>query len=541
MGQISHAAALSFRLRLPLAVTTTTTTRLRISSTTTSSSSTHHPLTIPYRSTHFTTSPTSATKATSQLNSFSPPHSLTAVNTTNSVTFSPNSPHLQTSSFSTTTIDDVGATTAGTTALQPLDFNDTKASFETRTTLELIRAFLVFKVSSYPLFVKNSRALLSLSETVLGKKFTSFLLKQTFFGHFCGGETSQDVISLVDKLKQNGIGAILDYAAEGGVTDAPASSSAEYEDREYENNKNLILSSIQTGVKTKKSIVAMKVTALINPDFLEQVSTYLNSPAFKALGDENQVESEDQLTPKGLPAHLLPEAKKLSQRLHQIAKEASDKQTRVMVDAEQTYYQTAIHHYVTHLQQQYNREIPIIHNTYQAYLRDSFEKVSSDLTTSLKKNYIFAAKIVRGAYMYQERERAKQLNLSDPIHPNIAATHENYDHIVQHILCSLQPTELMVASHNENSISKVTTLLQTASPEKKDSVLFGQLFGMCDYISFTLGRNHFSVYKYLPYGPVREVIPYLVRRAEENSDLLERSQKERALLSTEIKRRLFSL
>lgn len=196
--------------------------------------------------------------------------------------------------------------------------------------------------------------------------------------------------------------------------------------------------------------------------------------------------------------------------------------------------QPAIDHIVWFLQRKYNTKRPVVYNTYQAYLKDCTDRLELALSKADRHGYKFGCKLVRGAYQVQERLRAAEMGYIDPIQPNLQATHDSYNASVGRIMDSIADgsgAQLMIASHNEDSILKAAALMHQKgiAPEQR-SVFFGQLLGMCDHASLTLGNAGYAVYKYVPYGPVGEVIPYLVRRAQENGDLMAGSYRERELM-----------
>ncbi|KAL6067637.1 Proline dehydrogenase [Balamuthia mandrillaris] len=227
------------------------------------------------------------------------------------------------------------------------------------------------------------------------------------------------------------------------------------------------------------------------------------------------------------------------ERLERLAEVAAQNEVRLLVDAEHTYFQPAIDHMVVNMQRRYNKEKPIVFNTYQCYLNDCFGRVAIDLERAKRRDFKFAAKLVRGAYMIQERARALKYNYADPIQPNYEATNQNYHRVMDLILANHERADLMIATHNEKSILHAIQKMREYNIPTDGGVYFGQLLGMCDHVSFTLGRHGYAVYKYVPYGPVKEVMPYLIRRAEENSDILGGVQKERRMLWEELKRRKF--
>ncbi|XP_039514246.1 proline dehydrogenase 1, mitochondrial isoform X1 [Pimephales promelas] len=236
--------------------------------------------------------------------------------------------------------------------------------------------------------------------------------------------------------------------------------------------------------------------------------------------------------------------KRMLQRMDVLAKHAVENGVRLMVDAEQTYFQPAISRLTLEMQRIFNREKPNIFNTYQCYLKEAYDNVSVDVELSRREGWYFGAKLVRGAYMYQERTRAAEIGYEDPINPDYEATNRMYHKCLEFILEEInlnRMANVMVASHNEDTVKFTLEKMNEMSlSPTENKVYFGQLLGMCDQISFPLGQAGFPVYKYVPYGPVNEVIPYLSRRAQENRGFMKGSQRERSLLWKEIQRRLFN-
>uniref|UniRef100_A0A669F9W8 Proline dehydrogenase n=1 Tax=Oreochromis niloticus TaxID=8128 RepID=A0A669F9W8_ORENI len=236
--------------------------------------------------------------------------------------------------------------------------------------------------------------------------------------------------------------------------------------------------------------------------------------------------------------------KRMLQRVDILAKHAVENGVRLMVDAEQTYFQPAISRLTLEMQRKFNREKPVIFNTYQCYLKEAYDNVTLDVELSRREGWYFGAKLVRGAYMYQERARAKEIGYEDPINPDYEATNRMYHKCLEYVLEEIEHSRkanVMVATHNEDTVKfTLDKMNEMGLSPTENKVYFGQLLGMCDQISFPLGQAGFPVYKYVPYGPVNEVIPYLSRRAQENRGFMKGSQRERSLLWKELKRRLLA-
>jgi len=236
-------------------------------------------------------------------------------------------------------------------------------------------------------------------------------------------------------------------------------------------------------------------------------------------------------------------------RLHTIFSYASSQNVRVMVDAEQSYFQPAIHRLTIEFMRTYNKEKAIVFNTYQCYLRKAHKTITLDLEQAKRQNFYFGAKLVRGAYMEQERARAGLLGYKDPINPDYEATSAMYHKVLDECLTRIhdlktsdddpQKIGIMVASHNEDTVRYGVKRMAELELDPQERVLcFAQLLGMCDQITFPLGQSGYSVYKYVPYGPVNEVLPYLSRRANENGGLLDKVEKEKGLLRKELVARI---
>lgn len=247
-----------------------------------------------------------------------------------------------------------------------------------------------------------------------------------------------------------------------------------------------------------------------------------------------------------LPEDTEKEMRNMLNRINEITKYAAERDVRVMVDAEQTYFQPAINRLTMEMMKKFNKDKAIIFNTYQCYLKSAHKSIRLDLDTAMRNNIYFGAKLVRGAYMEQERDRAATIGYEDPINPSYEATTAMYNKVLREVMRQIQLRErgkiaVMVASHNEDTVRYTVEKMKEFGVRPADKLIcFGQLLGMCDQVSFPLGQAGYSVYKYVPYGPVDEVLPYLSRRAMENKGILKKVKKEKKLLWLEIVRRIKS-
>jgi len=239
-------------------------------------------------------------------------------------------------------------------------------------------------------------------------------------------------------------------------------------------------------------------------------------------------------------------------RIHTVLQAASDMDVRVMVDAEQSYFQPAIHRLAMEMMKKYNQEKAVVFNTYQCYLKSAYRNLILDLEQADRQNFYFGAKLVRGAYMEQERLRAEQLGYEDPINPTYEATSDMYHKCLAECMARMRDLKqqgggrekrigIMVASHNADTIRFAIEKMDEYNIKGDERLIcFGQLLGMCDNLTFPLGQAGYSVYKYVPYGPVNEVLPYLSRRARENKGILQKLEVEKELLRKELFSRIKS-
>lgn len=463
-----------------------------------------------------------------------------------------------------------------------LTFEDSKTAFKSKSNLELLRGYLVFQLCSINFLVENQKTLLSLSRRVLGKRLFTALMKSTFYGHFVAGEDQQSIRPNVENMMKYGVKSILDYSAEEDLSGESLKSNDQenlsshlslkrkiYNQSEiqFEKNTKIFMDCIDavSDVTKGTGLGAVKFTSLLRPELLLKFSSFTSALeahdklvakqllAWKNLVSIDEAKLNDIIlkVPQGkekfeFDSNELKEIINMFLRIDEIIQHAHKKNVRVFIDAEQTYFQNAIHRLTIELMRHYNKDSCIVLNTYQNYLKSAFDTLKEDIELSREESFCFGAKLVRGAYMEQERARAKEMNYPDPINDNYDATTQMYE---KSFIYCMEETKrrplgkicVMVASHNEGTVKFAVEKMKEYNIEPSAKIVcFGQLLGMCDYISFYLGGVGYSVYKYVPYGPLEEVLPYLSRRAAENRGIFEKVKKEKRLLITEIKRRIKS-
>ncbi|KNC98955.1 proline dehydrogenase [Spizellomyces punctatus DAOM BR117] len=485
---------------------------------------------------------------------------------------------------------------------------DSVRPYKTRSTAELLNSLLVFQLCAMPKIVEASPTILEWAEKMKLTRPVYAVIKQTFFRHFCGGEDLAEVVPTMENFKSLKIGSILDLALEADVDAASLSGPAAQE--QARKVAGMFKESIDIASKTPGSFIALKVTALVPPlilqrwsntlvllqaafrkadrngdgrlsleEFLELSATFphlrgdtasalfaatdrdkdgfidwldvtdtfslynssasrsLIRPPIEPVTPDNQLISADDLDTTDL---VIPD-------IDIVAQHARDLRVRILVDAEQTYFQPAIDDVGLNLCKKFNpphhgpneagRRGPVLYNTYQLYLKDGYERLVLDVERAERNGYSFGVKIVRGAYMHAERERAEELGIPDPIQPTIEATHAAYNKAIDFLVNkisgfqspdsnitvegNIRPLSFVVASHNQNSVEHACQQMnQFNVPAGEGSVAFAQLMGMQDGTTFSLASKGYKVFKYIPYGPIGVTIPYLQRRALENSDVL---------------------
>ncbi|MDD9952299.1 MAG: proline dehydrogenase family protein [Zetaproteobacteria bacterium] len=366
---------------------------------------------------------------------------------------------------------------------------------------QLIQKYVLLWALSHPVLAKAGISMMKRALHL--PHFMHAPVSGSMHYHFCGGETIETAIQRFHTDLPRGMCAAFDYAIEG------VHALTGLEEFSHE-----LLKAIDAAHAQYKKFVVVKLSAVIPPKTLQQLSTH------------------QSLTPTE-QEHL-----HLSQQaLHNILEYALAKSVSVLIDAEHSWVQPAIDHFVEQLMTQYNINYPTVYQTIQMYRHDRPAYLKSFLEQLSQKNVHIGIKLVRGAYMEEENLHAVQRGIPSPIFPTKQQTDDAFDQAISTCLEFPTPVHLFLGTHNEQSIEQA--YLQGKEKHLLDRVCFSQLFGMCDEISYNLSKRGANVVKFVPYGPVQHAIPYLLRRAEENSSASKHAYLERLSLGKEIRRRMF--
>lgn len=389
-------------------------------------------------------------------------------------------------------------------AAAQISFEDTATAFAHRSDIDLRKMHFIFSIINQPLLNTAGTKLADLA-LKLHLPLSETLIRHTVFEQFCGGISIQDSERSIQELASYGIGSILDYSVEGEKSEAG-----------FERTEQELIRTVEHAAKHPDIPFAVfKMTGVVPFHLMEK------KQAGKPLTDKEAERWE-----------------KAVQRVDHIVRSAHQNDVRIFVDAEETWIQDTIDELVTQMMVRYNQEKPIVYNTYQLYTTAALSKLKKAYKDAVKGQYFVGAKLVRGAYMEKERERAKKMGYPDPIQPNKKATDDDFDAALKFCIEKKQRIALCAGSHNEYSNYYLAVLMEKYNVAPDDpNVYFAQLYGMSDHISFNLAKAGYNVAKYLPYGPVRSVMPYLIRRAQENTSVKGQSSREFTLIQREMKRR----
>ena len=385
-----------------------------------------------------------------------------------------------------------------------LDFTNTEIAFGPKKPKDLKRAYWLFKVVSYPWIVKLGKRLTPL---LLKLRFPiKGLIKATIFRQFCGGETIEECTERIDELGKFGVGTILDYSVEGKTSD-----------EDFEHTTQIIISTIEKAKNSENIPFAVfKVTGIGRFDLLE-------------IASEEKTTANEQ---------VLHEIAAVKERFERICTAAAQHGVRLFIDAEETWIQPILDAWTWEMMCRYNQERAIIYNTVQMYRHDRLDFLQRQLAQVQAAGIVYGVKLVRGAYMEKERARAAAMGYPSPIQPDKASTDRDYNEALKFIVENQQHFAVCAGSHNEESSMLLTELMaQNQLKPGNERFYFAQLLGMSDHISYNLSNAGYKVAKYVPFGPVKEVLPYLLRRADENTSVAGQTGRELGLISSELRRR----
>lgn len=384
-----------------------------------------------------------------------------------------------------------------------LDFNDTQTAFVLKSDKQLRKAHWLFKLVGNAGLVRLGKWG---SEFALGVGLPiKSLVKSTVYDQFVGGESIEECQDVIQNLKAQGVHSLLDYAVEGKANEA-----------DFDACKEEVIETIRYGAQNEgMPFSVFKMTGVASFEVMEKITTG------KTLSDSEQASWERSI-----------------KRVDEICSAADEAGLYLMIDAEESWIQVAIDALALEMMAKYNKGKVVVINTYQMYRADRLAFLKENHAEALKAGYQFGAKLVRGAYMEKERERAEAMGYPDPINKTKADSDRSYDDGLVFMIEHIDNCVLVAGSHNENSALLLAQEIDKKGLYRGDKRLwFSQLYGMSDNLSFNLAKEGYNVVKYLPFGPVKETLPYLIRRAEENTSAGGQSSRELSLIRKEMQRR----
>lgn len=383
-------------------------------------------------------------------------------------------------------------------------FNDTQIAFADKSTSQLEKAKWMFTMIQYPSL--TNIGIDALNFTIKNNfPFVEGIVKSTLFEQFCGGVSREESSKVVTQMFKHHIGSIFDYAIEG---------------KEEEKMFDHTCEEIKQNIKFAEGNPAIPFV-VFKPTGFGRLDLYAEVQKGKELTTSEKTEWE-----------------KIRKRYEEVCQMAYDRNVILMIDAEETWMQSAVDDLVNEMMEKFNKDKAIVWNTIQMYRTGRIEYLEADLKRAQEKNYFLGYKFVRGAYMEKERARAQEMGYPDPIQPNKQATDDNYDAAIEFVMKNLDKISAFFGTHNEKSTELAMDKMKAKDLANDDHrIHFGQLYGMSDNITYYLGNQKYNASKYLPYGPVKDVVPYLTRRAQENTSVAGQTGRELGLLKKEIERR----
>jgi proline dehydrogenase len=382
-------------------------------------------------------------------------------------------------------------------------FNNTEVAFALKSNTELHRAYFLFKLIENETLVKIGTSLTNLA--LRAHLPVEGLIRSTVFDHFCGGVNEQDCLSVVDKMHTKGVSSVLDYSVEGKEEEAQFDAALE-----------MILKTVDFA-KERMSIPF----AVFKPTGFGRIALYEKVGASIKLTEKEQEEWSRVIA-----------------RFDKVCKIAHAKDVALLIDAEESWMQDAADNLVENMMRKYNKEKAVVFNTLQMYRWDRLFYLKRLHEKAKLDGFHIGMKIVRGAYLEKENARAEDKGYKSPICVSKQATDDNYDAAIVYMLDNIDLMYIFAGTHNENSSYSLMELMEERGINKNDNrIFFGQLYGMSDNISYNLAQKGYNVAKYLPFGPVRDVMPYLIRRAQENTSVAGQTSRELDLIKKERSRR----
>ncbi|HET8734973.1 MAG TPA: proline dehydrogenase family protein [Pricia sp.] len=382
-------------------------------------------------------------------------------------------------------------------------FEDTEKAFALKTDAELERAYFLFRMIANEPLVRIGSAITNFA--LKAHLPVEKLIRSTVFDHFCGGVNEFDCLPTVDKMYGKNVCSVLDYSVEGKDTEDPLDAALE-----------MVLKLLDF-VKEKDAIPF----AVFKPSGFGRFALFEKVSAGKTLSDDEQAEWD-----------------RVVARFDTTCKKAHDLDVSLLIDSEESWMQDAADALCEDMMRKYNTKKDIVFNTLQLYRWDRMDYLKDLHAKAKKHGFKVGIKAVRGAYMEKENERAEEKGYPSPICASKKETDANFDATVEYIVENLETISLFAGTHNENSCYRLMELMEEKGIAKDDPhIWFGQLYGMSDHISYNLSDKGYNVAKYLPFGPVRDVMPYLIRRADENTSVAGQTTRELNLLIKEQERR----
>jgi len=385
----------------------------------------------------------------------------------------------------------------------PVNFENTEIAFRDQSNASLKQAYQLFRVM-------NSRTLVNIGKYLVNFAFAvrfpvEGIIRNTIYRHFVGGISIEDCSRTIARLARYKVDSILDYAQEG-----------EESDDAFDATCREVIDTVEFASGHKEvPFSVFKITGVARFDLLAKVS------GCQSLTTEERAEY-----------------RRVEERVEAIFRRGYELDVPVLIDAEESWIQPVLDDMVMNLMSRYNKEKAIVQNTYQMYRHDSIARIKQHHRMALEGGFKFGLKIVRGAYMEKERNRAAERGYPSPIQPDKPATDRDFDDIIRYFIAHLDSIDFMVATHNEESSLLLARLIDEYDlPRNHKGIYFSQLYGMSDHITYNLAESGYNVAKYVPYGAVKTMMPYLFRRAEENSSVKGQTSRELKMIRTEIKRR----